>query len=195
MLSDNTISLTKAPVSQLPSASACTSMYNLPPLSTSLGCFCYLLFSWYQLFSVNAAETRFHDSTLLEVQVTVFTTSVFQVHDSTTCPACKEYSSCKACTKLLHHNHCADMWDTDIVRQTSPVGRMSNNPYPLSGSSSMAGAGCRTPGFWADELRGSSNPVVANDPVHRLPWNLFGAQPLLCFDDFCSWNIFKYIWL
>ena len=51
------------------------------------------------------------------MQVNVFTISVFQVHDSTTCPACKKVLR----QTLLHHTHCADMWDTETVRQTSPV--------------------------------------------------------------------------
>ena len=79
-----------------------------------------LLLLAFQLTStvlVNATETCFHGSTLLEMQVNVFTMSVFQVNDSTTCPACKKVLR----QTLLHDTHCADMWDTETVRQTSPV--------------------------------------------------------------------------
>ena len=79
-----------------------------------------LLLLAFQLTStvlVNATETCFHGSTLIEMQVNVFTISVFQVHDSTTCPACKKVLR----QTLLHHTHSADMWDTETVRQTSPL--------------------------------------------------------------------------
>ena len=103
------------------------------------------------------------------MQVIVFTISVFQVHDSTTCPACKKVLR----QTLLHHTHCADMWDTETVRQTSPVDKCQiTDIHSVAHHQRLVQA----VEHWASEMTSSVavlfvtavQTVVANDSVYQL---------------------------